>query len=235
MFPSLYGVFENEASYSPTLNYLFLVGQMVPSLVSYIPMNQTNYKTNGGLLYLAPGGGPAVGPGVTGSNATVYAVNAATGQMVWSHFIPLQGYRGGNSNSGNVVYLTLSSGDMLMLNAQTGATIKDLYIGGPLNVLPSIGATSSGAMEIIFPITAGLVSWGTGVPGDIVALSLQNVPGGGGNIVTTTATTTVATTVTAQGASGGFDTTTAYGITAVAVIFIIATGYLVMTRRRPGA
>ena len=67
------------------------------------------------------------------------------------------------------------------------------------------------------------------------ALSLQNVPGGGGNIVTTTATTTLATTVTAQGPSGGFDTTTAYGITAVAVIFIIATGYLVMTRRRPGA
>jgi hypothetical protein len=103
-------------------------------------------------------------------------------------------------------------------------------------------------MEVIFPITAGVVSWGTGVPGDIVALSLQNVPANlpaatvtttipaqtvtttGGQATTVTATTTVATTVTT-----GVDTTTLYGIAAVAVIFIIATGYLVMARRRPGA
>jgi hypothetical protein len=39
--------------------------------------------------------------------------------------------------------------------------------------------------------------------------------------------------VTAAGA-GGFDTTTAYGIAAVAVIFIIATGYLAMRGRKPG-
>jgi len=31
-----------------------------------------------------------------------------------------------------------------MLNAQTGATIKDYFIGGPLNVHVSIGATQSG-------------------------------------------------------------------------------------------
>jgi hypothetical protein len=108
-----------------------------------------------------------------------------------------------------------------MLNAQTGATLRDFYIGGPLNVLTSIGSTAAGQMEVVFPITAGGVTWGTGVPGDIVALTLQNVPlilttvtststsvstttvggsvstvtqtttVGGGSIVTTTATTTV--------------------------------------------
>jgi len=76
-------------------------------------------------------------------------VNAATGQMVWSHFIPTQGYRGGVTTSGNIVFVTLSSGDLLMLNAQTGAVIRDYYIGGPLNVLTSVGATASGTMELI--------------------------------------------------------------------------------------
>jgi hypothetical protein len=159
--------------------------------------------------------------------------------MVWSHYVPTQGFRGGLATSGNVVYVTLSSGDLLMLNAQTGATIKDLFIGGPLNVMPSIGATASGQMEIILPITAGLVTWGTGVPGDLMALALQNVPVATTNVVTTSvivsgppATTTSVTTVTAAGA-GGVDTNTTYGIAAVAVIFIIATGYLAMRGRKP--
>jgi len=146
---------------------------------------------------------------------------------------------GGVTTSGNVVYLTLSSGDLLMLNAKTGDLIKDYYIGGPLNVHASIGATAGGTMEVILPITAGLVSWGTGIPGDLVALTLQNIPSATTNTVTTRvtvsgqpATTTSITTVTAAGA-GGFDTTTVYGIAAVAVIFIIATGYLAMRGRKP--
>src|SRR6267143_7168098 len=194
MSPGLAGGFEDESSYSPTLNYLFVIHMNLPVLAYYVAPNSSNYKTNSGMALFAPGGGPLAFAGPNPSNnATVFAINAATGQIVWTHFIPTQGYRGGNTVSGNVVFVTLSSGDLLMLNAQTGATIKDYYIGGPLNVLPSIGATVSGQMEIILPITAGLVSWGTGVPGDIVALTLQNVPvapPASTNTVTTTATTT---------------------------------------------
>ena len=147
-----------------------------------------------------------------------------------------------------------------MLDAKTGATLKDFFIGGPLNVHASIGATASGQMMVIFPITAGLVSWGTGVPGDIVALTLQNVPagstntvtttstatttatttvgGGGGSTVTTTATKTATTTVsgsatTVTAAGSGVDTTTLYAVAAVAAIFIIATGFLAMRGRKP--
>jgi hypothetical protein len=40
--------------------------------------------------------------------------------------------------------------------------------------------------------------------------------------------------VTAAG-TGGVDATTAYGIAAVAVIFIIATGYLAMRGRKPAS
>ena len=188
MYPSEFAGFEDESSYSPSLNYLFIISQNVPLLAYYVPPNSTNYKTNSGIAFFPPTGATSLAG--TQNNATVTAVNAATGQAVWTHFIPTQGYRGGNSNSGNVIYITLSSGDLLMLNAQTGATIKDYYIGGPLNVLASIGATAGGQMQVIVPITAGLVSWGTGVPGDIVAFSLQNVP------ITTTATATATATAT---------------------------------------
>jgi hypothetical protein len=262
MSPGLGGGFEDESSYSPTLNYLFVIHMNLPALAYYVAPNSTNYKTNSGMATFAPGGGPLqLGKPNPSNNATVFALNAATGQMVWTHFIPLQGYRGGNTVSGNVVFLTLSSGDLLMLDAKTGNTIKDLFIGGPLNVLPSIGATVSGQMEVILPITAGILSWGTGVPGDIVALTLQNIPPATTNTVTTTAvgptvTTTVgggATTVTSistvggggatvtvtstaqgTGTGTGVDTTTLYGVSAVAVIFIIATGYLAMKGRKPG-
>jgi hypothetical protein len=152
-----------------------------------------------------------------------------------------------------------------MLNAQTGATIKDLYIGGPLNVLPSVGATASGQMLVIFPITAGILTWGTAVPGDIVALNLQIPAGATTNTVTTTAvsTTTVGgstTTVTAGGSTttvtgaggtttitatttatasasggGGVSSTTLYAVAAVAVILAISTGYLAMRGRKPAS
>jgi len=233
MYPSQFGAFENEGAYSPALNYLFLASQNVPQMAHYIAPNSTNYKTNSGVLFTPPPGATALANNL--DNTTLFAVNAATGQSIWSHYIPNQGYRGGLSTSGGVVFLTLSSGSLLMINARTGDLIKDFYIGGPLNVLPSIGATVSGQMEVIVPITAGLVTWGSGVPGDLVALTLQNVPAV--NTITTSvtisgATTTSVTTVTAS--SGGVDTTTLYGVAAVAVIFIIATGYLAMRGRKPG-
>jgi len=255
MYPSQFGAFENEGAYSPALNYLFLASQNVPQIGHYVAPNSTNYKTNAGVTFSPPPGANALAN--SQDNTTIYGVNAATGQMVWSHYIPGQGYRGGLATSGNIVFITLSSGDMMMLNARTGDLIRDFYIGGPLNVTPAIGATTSGVMEVIVPITAGSVTWGTGVPGDLVALTLQNVPASGStNTVTTTATTTApgatitttataTTTVAAPGAttattvtatstiSTGVDTTTLYGVAAVAVIFIIATGFLVLRGRKP--
>ncbi|MDA4118872.1 MAG: PQQ-binding-like beta-propeller repeat protein, partial [Thaumarchaeota archaeon] len=161
MYPPATGGFENEFAYNPTLNYLFTASQNVPAFEHYIPMNLTNYGKTSGFSGIA-----IAATAKNLDNATIEAVNAVTGQMVWSHFIATQGYRGGLTTSGNLVFVTLSSGDLQMLNAQTGALVKDVFIGGPLNELATIGATSSGQEEIIFPITAGLVTWGTGVPGD---------------------------------------------------------------------
>jgi hypothetical protein len=147
-----------------------------------------------------------------------------------------------------------------MLNAQTGAVIKDMFVGAPMSVVPAIGATISGTEEVILTVGSGFV-FGTSAPGDIVALQLQNLPAT--NTVTTTATatttlpgqvttlqgqtvtTTATTTVSATGAtttsvttvttsSGGVDATTVYGIAVVAVILAISTGYLAMRGRKPG-
>ena len=233
MYPSEFAGFENEFAYSPPLNYIFTASQNVPALEHYIVLDSSNYgKTNGfGQIAIA-----ATAKNL--DNCTIEAVNAATGQMVWSHFIPTQGYRGGLTTSGNLVFATLSSGDILILNAQTGVLIKDLYIGGPLNVLPSIGATASGQMEVIFPITAGGLTWGRNVPGDIVALTLQTPPATSTettattSTVTTTATTTIATTVTQTATSSGVGPTALYGVAVLAVIFMIATGYLAIRGRR---
>jgi len=286
MYPNEYAGNENSFSYNPTTNYIYEVTHNVPFLTQYVQMNATNYGKTTGEVFLNSASGAGLGNGA--DNSTVEAVNAATGQLVWSHFIPTQGYRGGVTTSGNVVFLTLSSGDLLMLNAQTGTVVKDLFIGGPLNVLPSIGATASGTEEVIVPITAGSVTWANGVPGDIVALTLQNIPAavatstvtsistsvttavstttttvGAGQTATVTATATstkvstttvgagatVTSTVSAGGStvtvsgsvttisatSTGVSSTTLYGVAAVAVIFIIATGYLAMRGRKPAS
>jgi glucose dehydrogenase len=277
MYPSNSAGFENAPSYDPALNMIFTASQNVPSDEKYVQLNATNYGHTSGQSSVS-----IAATAAALDNSTVEGINAATGAQVWDHFVTAEGYRGGLTSSGGVLFLTFSSGDILMLNAQSGATIKDYYVGGPLNVIPSIGATSAGVMEVIFPITAGIVTWGTGVPGDIVALTLQ-APSGGSTVTSTsistsTSTTTVssattvtvgsttvtvgagqtatitvsgtattitgptttvaATTVTSTAtntSSTGVSSTTLYGVAAVAVIFIIATGYLAMRGRKPAS
>jgi glucose dehydrogenase len=253
MFPSLIAGFESTAAYSPVTNMIYVTSHNAPADVVYVALNSTNYAKSALMIY--PKGFTAYP-----DNATTEAVNAATGQMVWSHNIPSVGFRGGMMTSGNVVYAPLASGDVMMLNAQTGAVIKDMFVGAPMSVVPAIGATISGTEEVILTVGSGFV-FGTSAPGDIVALQLQNLPAT--NTVTTTATatttlpgqvttlqgqtvtTTATTTVSATGAtttsvttvttsSGGVDATTVYGIAVVAVILAISTGYLAMKGRKPG-
>ncbi len=233
--------FESEASYDPVTNMVYTVSDNNPRLTYYIAINSTNYKSTPGWAQV-PVAGQTATEG-TYDNCTAEAVNAATGQMVWDYYIPNQGYRGGMTTSGNVLYLTMSSGDLIMLDATKGTPVKDLFIGGPLNELPVVGATVTGKEEVLIPITPGLVTWGTSVPGDLVALSLQAQPGGVTTTTTTVtasgspgsvSTTTVVSTSTTTVTSGGIGSVT-YGIAAVAVIFIIVSGYLAMRGRKPAS
>jgi hypothetical protein len=233
------------------------------------------------------GGVPCATCGTLYNNATTWAINYNTGALVWHYATgTLQGYRGQTDVSGNVVYTVLASGDIKMVDATTGHLIRDYYIGAPMAQGLSIGAAVNGQEYIILPAgscgdATDLQCPGT-TPGDIIALSLQNVPTStttatvtttstttttsvttttlpgqtitttttlaNGQVVTTTITGT-ATTVTVSGAAGGTVTTTTttttggggvsstalYGVAAVAVIFIIATGYLAMRGRKPAS
>jgi outer membrane protein assembly factor BamB len=176
MYPYTFS-FEGEDSYNPVTNYVYAVTDNNPRLVYYVPTNASNFRSNPGSSAYAPSGAPGNAEG-SWDNCTIVAVDAATGQMAWNYFIPIQGYRGAVTSSGNVLYATLSSGDLLMINAQTGKLIRDMFIGGPLNVGVQFGATINGTMELMVPITIGDEAWAgaSAVPGGIVALSLQNYP-----------------------------------------------------------
>ena len=251
--PSELAGFESTAAFNPITNMMYVGSHNVPAFFHYIPPNATNYGKNSGIATIGGQPNPKYA-----TNATIEAINAATGQLVWTHNIATIGFRSGIMTTGNVVYAPLATADVLILNAQSGNLIKDLFVGGPMDVSPAIGSTISGTEEVILTVGSGAQFGGTPTSGDIVALQLQSV-----GLVTTTATATatttatttapgvvitstvagaastysITTTVTASGSatSTGFDATTVYGIAAVAVIFIIATGFLALRGRKPGA
>jgi glucose dehydrogenase len=278
-YPSELAGFEDEQSYDSATNMIYAVSHIVPSYMGYFGLNSSTYFSSTG-----EGGVPCPTCGTLYDNATIWAINAGTGQIAWHYNIPLQGYRGGVVISGGLVLADLSSGDILMVNAVTGQLVRDYYIGAPMDQLVSVGSSVQGQESFIVPV--GTCSFeaistcpGT-TPGDVVALTLQNVPpptsvSGSTTTVTSTTTTTSVTTTTIPGqtitttttlgngqvvtttitgaastvtlsGSGGVTTTTTtttggvsstalYGVAAVAVIFIIATGYLAMRGRKPAS
>jgi len=278
--PQLAG-FESEQAIDQSKGLLIATGHIVPDYEGYFGLNGSTYFSS-----LGESGVPCPNCGQLYSNATTWAININTGAIVWHTTISTsQGYRGETEVSGNVVYTELSSGDIKMLNEQTGQLIRDYYIGAPMAQGLSIGASVSGQEYLIFPsgiCSPEAVSTCPGTtPGDVVALTLQNIPTTtttstatvtttstttttsvttttlpgqtttttttlpGGQVVTTTITGT-ATTITLSGSgtatttittttSSGTSSTALYGVAAVAVIFIIATGYLAMRGRKPAS
>ncbi|HEV2389780.1 MAG TPA: PQQ-binding-like beta-propeller repeat protein, partial [Nitrososphaerales archaeon] len=276
--PQLAG-FESEQSIVQSAHTIIATGHIVPDYEGYFGLNASTYFSS-----LGESGVPCPNCGQLFSNATTWAINIDTGALLWHNTIAKnQGYRGITAVSGNVVYTMLSSGDIDMLNAATGTLLRDYYVGAPMANGISVGASVSGQEFLILPVgscSPEAVSTCPGTtPGDIVALTLQNVPTqtttstatvtststttttsvstttlpgqtstitttlGNGQVVTTTITGT-ATTVTLSGggtttvtttASSGGSNTALYGVAAVAVIFIIATGYLAMRGRKPAS
>jgi hypothetical protein len=147
--------------------------------------------------------------------------------------------------SGNVVYNVLSSGDISMVNASSGQLLRDYYIGAPMDVGVAIGASVSGQEYLILPVgTCSFEAISTcpgNTPGDIIALTL-NSASPSSSVSTSVSTTTVISTAAASvstttvvSTTSGISSTTLYGVAAVAVIFIIVSGYLAMTRGRKPA
>jgi glucose dehydrogenase len=287
-YPSELAGFEDQQAFNPATNTIYAAAQIVPYYMTYLGLNSSTYFTSTGET-----GTPVAHTTASDNNATIFSINAATGAVNWKYFVPLQGYRGGVITSGNLVYATLSSGDILMINAANGSLARDYFIGAPMDELATIGATTTGQEMLVVPV--GTCSFeavatcpGT-TAGDVIALTLNGQPTSSGTAggktvtqsVTSTATTTVSgtasggttittvvsggsgttvttvvsggsatitTTVSGSGASGvvtvtstttstsgGISSATLYGVAAVAVIFIIATGYLAMRGRKPAS
>ena len=139
--------------------------------------------------------------------------------------------------SNGVVYVPLNSGVLDMLDESNGNLIASKFIGGALITQPAIAADANGDVKLVMPASGGaqpgaFVFGGFGSvnsPGFLFALSLPPASG-----VTTTVISTVSGSPSSA-APSGIDPTTFYGVTALAVIFLITTGVLAVRRRKPVA
>ena len=209
---------ESENAFNPVTNQLYIATHNVPAYASFTPNNSTTYfkGDNGQTLIACPS------CGFIANNATLFDLNAATGALQWHYSPPASspigntGFRGPIVASGNLIYMTLSTGDILMINAQSGQLVRDYYMGAPMDAGLAIGASISGQEYIVVPVgTCGAGSITTcpgSTPGDIIALTLSGQPTASTTTATTTATvTSVTTSVTTTTAPGSVVTTTVTG------------------------
>jgi glucose dehydrogenase len=272
-FPSELAGFEDEQSFNPSSNTLFVASHIVPYYMFYDGLNSSTYYTSTGEHGTPINTGTCSNCAPSNNNSTIWSIDAATGNVNWHYLIPLQGFRGAVTLTGGMVLSTLSSGDLLILNQKDGTLVRDYYIGAPMDVAASVGSSASGQEYILIPVGTcsfeAVVTCPGTTPGNVIALTLNNLPTTIVSATTVTATTTAsvtttlpgsvttitstlpgggvttitstvagsgsATTVTTTTTGGGVDPTTLYGVAAVAVIFIIATGFLAMRGRKPSA
>ena len=241
-WPSAIAGFEGEAAIDPATNMIYATSHIIPAYIGYLGLNASTYFTSPGMNF----GQPCPQCGTIASNSTTWGINGATGQIAWHYTNTFEGYRGKTVVTGGVVYLTESSGDMVMLNAQNGKLVRDYYLGAPMDEGISMGASDSGQEYVLLHVgvcdlEAVATCPGT-TPGDVLALTLQNVPPS-----TAASTTTVISTTTSVSTAAGSvsvstttvvsssNSTALYGVAAVAVIFIIVSGYLAMRGRKPAS
>lgn len=242
---------ESDPAYDPITNLLFVADQNQPSPVTpgdvsgpSAPNWETAFDGNAAVAAVAS----------SGSNTTIWALNANTGQPVWKYYIPNVGYRGGVTVSNGVVYVPTSSGYLYFLNEMTGALIGQKFIGAALITEPAIGQTASGQQILVMPgsgstsDTGGLGGnlIGTMSPGFMFALTLSNSSSSSSastssssavppaSTITSVSTVVSSVTVSASATSSGVSSTAFYGVVVIAIILLITTALFAM-RKRPAA
>ncbi len=88
-------------------------------------------------------------PDFSEANATIYGLNASSGKIAWSYFLPRIAYRGWLSVSNGVVYAGALDGYIHALDGKTGEQIYALNVGQSLYESPTIGSTLSGATLLL--------------------------------------------------------------------------------------
>jgi outer membrane protein assembly factor BamB len=240
--PFYLGAIESNPAFDPTTNQAFVVVYNNPTPVcagDTIPPNsgksaQAAYPTGGG-----PCHGTAAKPVTTAGdilNATLWAINAGTGVPSCSYNIGDIGFRGGISATNGMIIIPRSDGNVDFVSESTCTKLTSIFIDGALVTQMAIGADSAGRVKLVMPASGAIGSVALGFagfpsePGYIFALALPTSatqtttsPGGG------------TTTVINNTGTSGIDPTTFYAVVGLAVIFIIATGFLAARRGRKPA
>jgi len=178
-------------------------------------------------------------------NTTIYAMDGSTGQVKWTYFIINVGFRGGITASNGILFVPSIDGNIYELKQSDGSLIGKVFTGSALITQPAFAPDVNGNTLLFIPGSgAPAFSFTTGigtVPGYLAAFGVSPAP--------TQVTSTAVTTVTIAGTTSvvttavvstvtqttGIDPTLFYGVSAVAVVFIIVAGVAIATRRRPAA
>ncbi len=233
MSPWATGALESDPAYDPSSNTVFIASFNHPGWFKIAPVGPKTPYFGAGASFAF------VGPTTPALNTTIYALNAATGQEKWHFFIKDVDFVGGGlSVSGGVVYVMTVDGVLRYLDASSGKLIGQILTSG-LITQPSIGQDASGNSVVLLPV-GGTGSAVATTPGAIIALSIppavvQTQTQVSTSTVVTATNTIVTNTIvqTSTTAATGIDPTTFYAVAGVAVIFLIATGFLAVRRRKP--
>lgn len=192
--PSDTGALEADLAFDPSKNLVFAATYNEPKLFNYsdvgppkTPENVTAWEFSWGvqILKIMP---------VGTDNATIFAIDAANGEVKWSYTIPYVPYRGGLTVSGGVLYVSTLDGTLRMLDEDTGKLLSSRNVGGSLIIQPSLGEDANGEMTLVMT-DMGSTRWGPPFPGFIQALTLPAAPrgvAGGQTLVETQAVAVVA-------------------------------------------
>ncbi|MCS7129615.1 MAG: PQQ-binding-like beta-propeller repeat protein, partial [Candidatus Caldarchaeum sp.] len=168
--PPAVGGFEMDPAYDPDRNILYLAVYNMPA--AYTIRN------------VGPGTAWPTATGQTGGtlppakfNTTIYAINVNTGRVVWNVFVDGVPYRGGITTTNGLVFATFNDGTLRIYDADNGAELKRVIIGGPVLVQPSVATTADGKVRVFLPVAVPLALWGPGtnLPGFVVSLGLPDV------------------------------------------------------------
>ena len=171
------GALEADIAFDPAKNLVFAATYNDPKKFFFsdvgppkTPENATAWEFSEGIKVLDT---LTVGT----QNTTIYAIDAANGQVRWSYAIANIPYRGGLTVSGGVVYVSTLDGTLRILNEETGQLLSSKLIGGELIVQPSLGEDANGQMTLVLT-DMGSTRWGPPFPGFIEALALPTAPQG---------------------------------------------------------
>ncbi len=212
------GGIEANPAYDPVTNIAIVATYNCPGWVDVIP------TIGDGVAYGSFGRDLTYPSGNLPLNTTLWALDVNTGKALWQFPIPDIGFRGGVDVSGGLVFVPAADGFLRALSEETGRLVLQKNIGAPLCTQPAIGQDTGGEEILVFPVCRGAEVKSPLPTNNGVMLALA--PGSFASTVTVTSSA-----VSTIQVSSGVPFDAFISVTAVAVVFIVATGALALSLR----